>query len=235
MKTKRLLLILIIAMLFSVVWFSQNSNYIGNSSFQNILYMNNSAFGYNSIMAYTLFYIVPFLILLTNFFLTDHPYSIVRAVKRKSYYMKTFYKIFLVSIIFSLTHGLINILYTYIFFDSNLLNEVNFLSISVLNVICLVLFYTSIGILFRAIYDSSNALGVSLFLVYIIVGGSFFVVKLFFPHSLWVPYNDLMIYTNLLEKNWSSFDLIVVYLRQAIVIFILYLIGSSVFLKRDYV
>ena len=218
MKTKRLLLILIIAMLFSVVWFSQNSNYIWNSSFQNILYMNNSAFGYNSIMAYTLFYIVPFLILLTNFFLTDHPYSIVRAIKRKSYYMKTFYKIFLVSIIFSLTQGLINILYTYIFFDSNLLIEVNFLSISVLNVICLVLFYTSIGILFRAIYDSSNALGVSLFLVYIIVGGSFFVVKLFFPDNLWVPYHDLMIYTNLLEKNWSSFDLIVVYLRQAILI-----------------
>lgn len=68
MKIKRLLLILCLLLFLVTLWFNQNHTYLGKNSIASLLYMNNSTFGYSSIFAYTLFYIVPFLMLLSNFF-----------------------------------------------------------------------------------------------------------------------------------------------------------------------
>ncbi|AOA13394.1 WxPxxD family membrane protein [Bacillus subtilis] len=232
MKIKRLLLILCLLLFLVTLWFNQNHTYLGKNSIASLLYMNNSTFGYSSIFAYTLFYIVPFLMLLSNFFHSENPYKVMRMVKRKNYYKSKIMEIGFVSLLFSSIHTVINITCTHIFFSKNLLVEANFLSICLLNMISLVFFYLSVGIMFRLTYDLFNSVALAIFIVYIILDSLYFGVKLLLPNGYWEPFRDLAIFTNMLNRYWSTSNLIIVYIRQIIIVF--YLVGSSIFLNKDY-
>ncbi|NRG38542.1 WxPxxD family membrane protein [Bacillus subtilis] len=234
MKVKRLLLILCLVIFLVTLWFNQNHTYLGKNSIETLLYMNNSAFGYSSIFAYTLFYIVPFLMLLSNFFYPENLYNLIRAVKRQNYYKFKVIEIGSVSLLFSSIHTIINITCTHIFFSINLLEETHFLLISLLNMVSLVFFYISVGIMFRLTYDLCNSMALAIFIVYFILASLYFGVKLLLPNGNWDPFEDLTIFTNMLNRDWSTLNLIIVYIRQVIIVFIFYLVGSSTFLNKDY-
>ncbi|MGD2436094.1 WxPxxD family membrane protein [Bacillus velezensis] len=233
MKIKKVSLVIFLIIFFSIIWFNQNYSYLNDEASETLLYMNNSAFGYSSIMAYTLFYTIPFLITVVNFFHLDTPYSLIRTAKRKYFYNYKMMELGLITFIFSTVHTLVNLFYTYIFFDSTFFGSINFPLICLLNMISLMFYYLSVGIFFRLVYDKSNSIAVSIFSVYLFLNILFFVNKLYFPSTVWEPFKNLMIYTYMLNKQWSFPDTIFVYIRQLILIGFFYLIGSSFFLSKD--
>ncbi|MFE8065316.1 WxPxxD family membrane protein [Priestia megaterium] len=235
MKAKRFIAISSVILFFIVVWFSHNRYYIRFSTLDSLLWMNNSASGYSSIQAYTLIYSIPFLIFLNHIFFPDSLVTIVRSTKRVMAYRKISMQIIIAAFLFSTLHMLVNLLFTSLFMDWDLLKETKFFFACFVNMIALTLFYTSIGIIYRYIYDLNPSSGIAIFLSYLAVGILFFIEKLFIPPGIWEPLKDLVVLPYFLEGKWMTSILTFVYLRQLVIITVCYLVGSSVFLRKDFI
>ncbi|MFC8151424.1 WxPxxD family membrane protein [Bacillus paralicheniformis] len=235
MKTKRIFLIIGLIIFFSIVWIGQNSAYFENKTYETLLYINNGTFGYNSIMAYSLLFPVPYLIFLINFFHSDTSYRVVRFTKRQSFYKSIVVEVLISSLIFSAIHTLINFVYTCFFINSTILEDVNFWLACLLNMMSVMFFYTVIGILFRMIYDRCNLISVSIFITYLLIGSLYSFVKLFLFDGMWTPLKDFTVFADILKKQSSFFYLFNVFVRQIFLVFIFYIVGSSTFLKKDYI
>ncbi|AIM15977.1 MULTISPECIES: WxPxxD family membrane protein [Neobacillus] len=242
MKIKRSIIIIITILFFTIVWFVQNSNQrdipilksTNLSLYDVIVIMNNSAFGYSSIQAYTLFYTVPFIIFLNHFFLPENLINIIRGADRERLYLRRLTKIMIVALIFSFIHSGINLLFTSIFFDYSLLKEMNFIPTCLFNTLGLFLFYTSVGLMYELIKDISNSVGISFFLTILLISGLFFFEKLIMNQT-WGPLKDLVIYNKMLEKKWTVTDLLYTYFRQFLIVGFFYLIGSFVYKRKDFI
>ncbi|MFB1050000.1 WxPxxD family membrane protein [Paraliobacillus sp. JSM ZJ581] len=241
MKIRRLILFIITITFFVIVWFIQGYNHFGLEILKSvnitiydvIVIMNNSAFGYSSIQAYSLFYTIPFIIFLSHFFLPENMLNVIRESKRDKLYFKKIIKITISAMLFSSIHSGVNLLLTNLFFDQNLLREMDFTSASFFNIFGLFLFYTSIGLLFEMMKDLTNSVGISFFLTFALLGGLFFFEKLYLDQS-WGPLKDLVIYNKLLEEVWMAKDLLFLYLRQLLIVIFFCLIGSSIYKRKDF-
>lgn len=241
MKIKRWTLLIITITFFVIVWFIQGSNHfdieilksVNLTVYDVIVIMNNSAFGYSSIQAYSLFYTIPFIIFLNHFFLPENMVNVIRESNRDKLYFKKLIKITISAILFSSIHSGVNLLLSNIFFDQTLLREMHFTSASFFNILGLFLFYTTIGILFEMIRDLTNSVGISFFLTFALIGGLFFIEKLYLTQS-WGPLKDLVIYNKLLEDVWTAKDLLFLYLRQSLIVIFFYLIGSFIYKRKDF-
>lgn len=215
-----------------VLWLIQNSKFISASTLQSLIFMNNSSFGYSSYKAYALFYTIPFIFLFNYFFQFEKTYIVTRK-SREKLYLTFIMNIFIVAFFFSMTHMVVNDLLSFLFMDRNLLIDSKYLTIGILNMIVLVLYFLWIGILYRIIYDISNSQSLSMFITYLIVGSIYFLELLLFPVNVWNPFKDLNVFQSLLENTETMNDVLLSYVRQFVLGLILYLVGSSIYLKKD--
>src|SRR5690606_8693703 len=148
-----------------------------------------------------------------HFFLPENMMNVIRESNRDKLYFKKIIKLTISAMLFSTIHSGVNLLLTSIFFDQTLLREMHFTSASFFNILGLILFYTTVGILFEMIKDLTNSVGISFFLTFALIGALFFFEKLYLPQS-WGPLKDLVIYNKLLEDAWKAKDLLFLYLRQ---------------------
>ncbi|MFG6497018.1 WxPxxD family membrane protein [Fictibacillus sp. UD] len=229
---KRSIVSLAILFLFIVLWFINNSRYMGFSTLESLIYMNNSAFGYNSFKAYALFYTIPFLFFLNFFLPTEKPYTLVR-ISRERHYFKFVGKVFLTALLFTIGHMLINNLLTFLFMDVELLKEVRYFFISFVQMIGLVFYFFWIGILYRIFYDLSNSFGLAIFVTYLLVGVIYSLGLLIVPADIWDPFKDLDIFQSLLENKKTLTDVFLSYIRLFALGVTFYLVGSPLFLKKD--
>jgi hypothetical protein len=242
MKIKRSIIIITTILFFVIVWFVQSSNLRGISILKSanltfydvIVLMNNSAFGYSSIQAYSLFYTIPFIIFLNHFFLPETLINVIRGTNRDRLYLRRLIEIMLVALAFSSIHAGVNLLFTNIFFEHSLLKEMHFTSASFFNIWGLFLYYTTIGLMYELFKDLSNSIGLSFFLTIVVIGGLFFFEKLYMNQT-WAPLKDLVIYNKLLEKKWTGEDLLYTYFRQLLIVVFFYLIGSFVYKRKDFI
>ncbi|MBB3908822.1 WxPxxD family membrane protein [Anoxybacillus rupiensis] len=242
MKIKRSIIIIMITFFFTVVWFLQSSNYrdipalrsANLSLYDVIIIMNNSAFGYSSMQAYTVFYTAPFLIFLNHLFLSENLATIIRGTNREKLYIRRVVKIIIAAFMFAFLHSGVNLLFTAIFFDYSLLKEMNFTSICLFNTVGLFLFYTSVGLIYELIKEISHSISISFFLTIALISGLFFFEKLMMT-QMWGPIKDLAIYNKMLEKEWTIVDLLYIYVRQIFVVIFFYLIGSFVYKRKDFI
>ncbi|MBH0161833.1 WxPxxD family membrane protein [Fictibacillus sp. 26RED30] len=232
MTGKRFIVSFAILLLFIVLWFINNSRYLGFSTLESLIYMNNSAFGYNSFKAYALFYIIPFLFFLNFFLPLEKPYTLVR-LSRERHYFRVVGKVFLIAFMFSLSHMMINNLLTFLFIDVELLKEVRYFFISFVQMIGLVFYFSWIGIMYRIFYDFSNSFGLAIFATYLFVGILYSFGLLLIPENVWDPYKDLNIFQSLLENKKTITDVFLSYIRLFALSVIFYLIGSPLFFKKD--
>lgn len=232
MMLRRLIAFFSIFLFFVVLWFLQSSKFMSISSLQSLIFMNNSAFGYNSFKAYALFYTIPFIFLFNNFFLFEKYYTVIR-LPREKLYVTFIIKIFIISVVFSVTQMLVNDFLSILFLDWKLLKETNYFFISLNQMIALIFYFLWIGILYRIIYDISSSSSIALFTTYFIVGSIYFCGLIIIPTNIWDPFKDLNIFQSLLENKREMMDVLFAYLRQFSIGIVLYLVGSSVFLKKD--
>ncbi|MCR8872003.1 WxPxxD family membrane protein [Peribacillus frigoritolerans] len=233
MKTKIFISIIILFSLFSIVWYGQNIKYTSYPTFNSLLLMNSSAYGYNSLMCFSLFFTVPFLLFLDHTSTPENSFTVTRWLKREKLYNSLFKQLVTSSLLFTCVHAVVNIVFTSVYFDWELLNEVNFFLISFLNMIGLFFFYVWIGLIYRLIYDLSLSLGFSIFITYLIIAILFFMEKLYIPMGIWDPFKDLVIFISFLEHRWTLADIGFVYMRQLVLVFVLYMFGSAMFLRKD--
>ncbi|WP_156185735.1 MULTISPECIES: WxPxxD family membrane protein [Anoxybacillus] len=239
MKVKRSILIIVLWGFFSFVWFLQNKHFIFQSHLQLsftevLLLMNSSAVGYSSIQAYALFYTIPFIICVDHFFFPKSVCYIVRFSKRRHLYVRVFTEIVVVSIIFSFMHSLVNVLCTSYFFSFEKLQEVSFFRIALCNSVLLVLFYTSVGLIYQCLKHLTHQSHVAFFLTLLLVGGWFFIEKLFIVTS-WGPMKDLTIYTQWFEEHWTMKEFLFAYIRHALLVFFLFFMHSFLYERKDFV
>ncbi|MBE2912983.1 WxPxxD family membrane protein [Anoxybacillus flavithermus] len=239
MKAKRAIIVIILWVFFSFVWFIQNRHFVFQShlrlSFvETLLLMNSSAVGYSSIQAYALFYTIPFLVCLDHFFLSKPICFIVRFAKRRHLYVREFIEIVIVASVFSFMHTLVNVLWTSYFFSFEQLQEVNFFSIALCNGVLLSIFYTSVGLIHQCFKHLTRQLNVAFFLTLLLVGFWFFIEKLFIFTS-WGPMKDLTMYTQWLENRWTIIEFLFAYIRQALLVFFLFFMYSFLYERKDFI
>ncbi|WNB92539.1 WxPxxD family membrane protein [Bacillus sp. NEB1478] len=232
MTGKRIISIFGIILFFIIVWFITNSRYIGASTVQSLIIMNNSAFGYNSLKAFTLFYPVPFLFFLNYFFLFEKSYTLIRQPREKLYIQFVF-KILIMALLFSFIQMVINDLLSAIFMDSQLLADNQFFLISLLQMVVLTVYLVWMGIFYRWIYDVSNSSTLAIFVTYLFLGCLYFAGLLLIPANMWDPIKELNIFQPLLEQEKTLSAVWLTVGKQVMLAVMFYLVGSSIFLKKD--
>ncbi|WP_047980204.1 WxPxxD family membrane protein [Ornithinibacillus contaminans] len=232
MLIKRIAICIWCFLFFCVVWLLQGRPYLDLPTQEAIYWLNNTAFGYNSILAYCLFYPIPFFIFLNHLFLIYKPFAIVKWTTRSEFYNKIIKEIVISAFLFSVLQMLVNIFLTSILLDVNILIEENFFVIAFINMVTLIVYFTWIGILYRLFYDWNNSIGLAYFFAFILIGVLYFIGKLLID-GIWYPTNDLVVFQFLLEKKWFISNVTLVYLRQGIICLILYLVASTVFFRKD--
>lgn len=226
-----------------LVWYFQNNTYINVYSSNRVLtlnefkellyYMNSSATGYSSIQNYSLVYLVPFLLLLQQFIGTDLVFNVVRVGRRSSLYKIELLNIILASIIISIAHTMVNVIFSFFYFDSNFVLDANLIYYSIINAFVLIFFYTAIGLIYSLIKTIFLSNGISIIGTLLIVGGTFFISKTVLS-SFWTPLVDLSVLTKLIEEEFTIYSIGWIYLKQIITATILYLIGTIVSSRKDF-
>ncbi|KGX87803.1 WxPxxD family membrane protein [Pontibacillus litoralis] len=226
-----------------VVWYFQNSSYIdvyadkykvSLDKFNELLfYMNGSAFGYSSIQNYSLVYLIPFLLLLQQFMGNDEEFLVIRHANRNKLYNMEFKNILLTSITIAITHSVVNVLGSFIYFNNNLVFDSNIIYYSFIHSFVLMLFYMQIGLIFSLIKIVSFSNSIAMIGTLLIVAGTFFISKILLP-SVWTPLLDLDLLMKLIEKQYTIQSISWIYLKQCVCVAVLYLIGSLSYSRKDY-
>lgn len=227
-----------LSLFFLFYWFLSNSQYYSMPdnlfSSDEILYnMNNSAYGYVSLLAYTTIYLLPFLFFLKKSFVNDSLLFLIRHSNRNRLFIKRFYNLFSISIIFCILHIIINILFSFTFFNINFLIEKNYFISSLFHLLIIISFYIQVGFSFYIIYDLINNLTLSLFITLLIYSGVYFFHKLT-NIVIWPPITDLIVLGNLIDGSLSIVNLLIILLRQSMFVFIFYNLSCTLFNRKDF-
>lgn len=240
MKTKKISALVGVVLFLIFIWNTQTKASLSNPYLKTgdltyddiLLIANNSAFGFSSIQAYSLFYVAPFLILLNSFFSREAKWSITRFKSRQQYFFLRVRQILLTAFLFSLTHSVINLGMSYQHFPSEVLESNHFLEIVSLNTISLFLFYSFVGILYELVKDLVNSSTKSFFIVVFTIGLLFFMEKLLLS-QIWGPLKDLSMYNKMLEGEWGVLDIALIFIRQFFFAAFASSLGLAAFVRKD--
>lgn len=234
MKIKRTLLLLSLFLFFVVVWYLQGIPLIWSPSIKSLIFLNSSASGYNSIIAYSLFYSFPFLFFLNHFFLPNTINSITKCKNRDTAFIMITMQIIYGSAIFSLIHFMVNIILTYFHFGWSIIQESNFLIITFLNIFSILLFYSFLGILNQFIKDKVGYYGIAIFLSFVILGAYFFLDKLSIIGGFWSVFKELGIISYYYYEHWNLSEIFYSFFKLFSLMFAMQLIGSHGFARKDF-
>ncbi len=235
MRTKKVVSVIAMIVFFVFVWFMQNKTLIGSLRFENLVVMNNSAFGYSSLIAYCVFFTVPYIIFFNLMTSTEYSFTIVRHKGRDALFHKTTTKIGLTSFLFSFLHTSINIILTVYFFKLDiLLDNSQFFYGSLINLFGVALYFMVVGFIYKIFYELKNSISLATLITYLSIGLLYFLSKLFIPPNIWTPDKDLIILPMMLVNQLSSIELLLIFVRQMGQIFALYLIASTIYLRKDF-
>ncbi|WP_110928206.1 WxPxxD family membrane protein [Bacillus massiliglaciei] len=233
MKNKRILSLLVLIIFFIVVWYLQGIPLIWSPSIKSLLLMNSSASGYNSIIAYALFYPLPFLFFLNHFFLPNNINLITKHKKRDTAFFIITLQIITASAIFSLIHFMVNIILTFLHYGWSIVHETNFLLICFINIFSILLFYSFLGLFNRFIKDIVRQYGLAIFLSFIIIGAYFFLDKLYIPGNYWSFFKELGVISYYYYEHWTLRDITYSFLKLFSLVIAMQLIGSYCFSRKD--
>lgn len=239
MKIRRGIIVILLFILFFIFGCVSDYPYYNNIVFNNkqiplLEILNNTAYGYTSIMAYSSIYLIPFLLSLNNFFFSESNIYIIRRKNRKNIYLERIKRIILVSLLMCSIHMIINFILMFTFFQLNYLIERNFIFYSILNLIEISMFYILVGVIFYIFLDFTKKFNISLIITNVIFIGLFFLHKVI-GFNFWTPLKDLIVLGQLLDNTITLIDVLIIYIRQSLIIFLSAYIGYGVFNERDFI
>ncbi|EAF6298617.1 hypothetical protein AS070_13620, partial [Listeria monocytogenes] len=98
----------------------------------------------------------------------------------------------------------------------------------------LVLFYLAIGFLFRIIYDLTTSTGQALIFGAFVICIVYLIDWIILEGIYWTPLHNLNFFDLWLQNGSISSDIPFILISNAAVAFILYLISSNTFIKKDF-
>lgn len=238
MKIKRVIITVILSILFILYWYVSNSSYnempkVVKEHSDLITLMNNTAFGYISIMSYCTIYLIPFILSLNNFFLSENSINIIRENSRKQLYIKRIKKINIMSWIICSIHTITNLILIIEFFGLDYIIERNFIFYSILHMIGIVMFYIMVGFVFYILDDLTKKFSSATLITSILFAGLFFYQKIS-KYNFWSPIKDIVILGQLLDNTILIKQVIIIYIRQILIMFLVGYIGYNIMNGRDF-
>lgn len=219
---------------FVFAWYSQANGRYSMGSKEAFYFMNNSAGGYNSIFAYAVFYLIPFLLFVNMIFPRSSLQEIYRKKNRETIYSEKS-RIFLISsVIFCSLLTIVSICLFSIHFGFRFLIEEKFMELSFINGMCLTLFYFFIGMIYTFFDIVTRSDKAALVATFLLVTGGFFLFKLGFQTMLWSPYAEISLFNRYYYGTETIANFVISFFRMAGLSLGAYLLVSVLFKRKDF-
>lgn len=233
---KTITLIVLFSMFLIIFWYIQNSTFLNSKSNYTsnhiLLNLNGSVQGFVSLLAYAVYYALFYLLFMNMRLKKERPAFIVTHITRSKFYRLRTVSILASSGWFAFTISSVNLGLTYLFVGNKTLSDHQFYLIILLNGVAIMFFYGWIGLLEKAIEDYINSFNVAVLLTFVLIGLSYFFLK---NLVLWLPIKDMRVSEALLTHEWNLVDVMFVFLRQMGFVVAIYLLGSTIFNKKDFI
>ncbi|MBT2259803.1 WxPxxD family membrane protein [Priestia megaterium] len=222
--------VLVLLIMFSILWYMQNSIYISHPNDQHILLiMNGSLQGYNSLRVLAILSLI-FLLFMNMLTVKESSSFFIRYKYRLRLFHNRAMNIFCSSIIFVTSFLIVNVVFSLVYIGHDVMLESHFYLITFLNGIAMVLFYFWIGLLTKVLEDWLHSKNISVVIAFIIV-----MLIYFIDLPFWVPFDDMRIYEAMLSGLWTLADILFIYARQFGIVIILYVVGKIIFSDKDFI
>ncbi|MGN7312690.1 WxPxxD family membrane protein [Alkalicoccobacillus gibsonii] len=238
------IIFVLVFILISIAWFTQNNSYIskyydeGHDNLESLIelfyYMNSSASGFSSIQNYSLTFLIPFLLILQQFYKEQTVSKVVRLKNRSKVYLTEVKYILKATIVLSMMHTIINLTGSFLFFNAELVLDSGLVEYSVLNTIGIAFFYFFVGLIYCIVQHFIRSQSISMVITLLLIGGLFYVSKIVIPNH-WTPLKELTILMRLLEGETEVLEVGWIYLKQIIFIIIFYLLGSISSGRKEFI
>ncbi|MBC1936425.1 WxPxxD family membrane protein [Listeria grandensis] len=230
-KTKWVHIILASLLFFSAVWFFQGRHWLIDTDYEKLYELNVSVFGYNSAAAYSLIYILPFLLLLNLLVRHNSAEITTRFDKRSSLYHLFVYQSIQLAVSYAVIQCCVNILWTTLFFDQSLLHQASFYQATLYNAIAFILFYLITAFCFKITETITKSTALSMGITVLLFATSYFIEKIGISMTHWSLYRDV----GVMELLFNGGVVGINYLRLVVIAIITSLLASMLFERKDFI
>lgn len=229
----RISLVLILTVFFMIVWITQSYYLLSNKSFESLIYLNNSASGYNSIVSYSIFYIIPFLIYYSLSNSRNKVVCLIRHKNRIEILLRQNLDILISSLSFVTILSTINIIMSLFFYPKHLVLSADFITISLINGCSAAIFFCIAGNVYLGFRMFINNSGFSIANTFLTFSIMFFFYKLLVGNKFWTFFSDISLYSRYFYEELSIIQLIFSIIRLFCFLIIIIIVNISFFVKRD--
>ena len=231
---KRLTSLLILILFFIIVWYMQGRYLLSNPNLETLIYLNNSASGFNSLMAYAVLYTIPYLLFYRQWFQEESALEMTRYRTREKILKLTGMRMLAVTLIFVLVMLGVHFYMTNLFFEKSVLIEANFVVISMVNSLSLYFFYIIVGLSYVLINTKVRTKTIALFIVFLLFSVEFFAEKQLFSGKFRTLLTEISLFSQYYYQDISLIDLLLKGAFLSLVALVLYSITSLAYSRKDF-
>lgn len=231
---KRLTSLLILILFFIIVWYMQGRYLLSNPNLETLIYLNNSASGFNSLMAYAVLYTIPYLLFYRQWFQEESALEMTRYRTREKILKLTWMRMLAVTLIFVLAMLGVHFYMTNLFFEKSVLIEANFVVISMVNSLSLYFFYIIVGLSYVLINTKVRTKTIALFIVFLLFSVEFFAEKQLFSGKFRTLLTEISLFSQYYYQDISLIDLLLKGAFLSLVALVLYSITSLAYSRKDF-
>ena len=231
---KRLTSLLILILFFIIVWYMQGRYLLSNPNLETLIYLNNSASGFNSLMAYAVLYTIPYLLFYRQWFQEESALEMTRYRTREKILKLTGMRMLAVTLIFVLAMLGVHFYMTNLFFEKSVLIEANFVVISMVNSLSLYFFYIIVGLSYVLINTKVRTKTIALFIVFLLFSVEFFAENQLFSGKFRTLLTEISLFSQYYYQDISLIDLLLKGAFLSLVALVLYSITSLAYSRKDF-
>ena len=231
---KRLTSLLILILFFIIVWYMQGRYLLSNPNLETLIYLNNSASCFNSLMAYAVLYTIPYLLFYRQWFQEESALEMTRYRTREKILKLTGMRMLAVTLIFVLAMLGVHFYMTNLFFEKSVLIEANFVVISMVNSLSLYFFYIIVGLSYVLINTKVRTKTIALFIVFLLFSVEFFAEKQLFSGKFRTLLTEISLFSQYYYQDISLIDLLLKGAFLSLVALVLYSITSLAYSRKDF-
>lgn len=231
---KRIISIIIIIIFFMAVWYTQSRYLLSNASLDTLIYLNNSANGFNSVMAYTVMYTIPYLLFYRQFFQEEAVLMVTRYDNRERFLKRMYGQILLATLIFIFAMLFVHFFMTMLYFEKTVLIDANFLVISVINSLSLYFFYVIVGLFYLLVNTKVKRKTHALLIVFAFFSLHFFIEKLFLVGRFRTILTEISLFSKYYYQDLNLIELLLKSGYLFLISLILYSITTLAYSRKDY-
>ncbi|MDO5411488.1 MAG: WxPxxD family membrane protein [Lachnospiraceae bacterium] len=192
-----------------------------------IIYTNS---GFQSIVEYTLIYIIPYLVFLNYISGRTSIAEFIRMPSRTYHLRHQLRNITISSAVFTFVHEFIAWIGTAVILPVSLLKANRWFEASLFHFLSIFLFYIQVG-LFCKILAQLSVGKIQLLYTFLFYAGMFYLWRLSILD--WTPVKDTALLEGIMTRTLSSFEIVLRFIRELSFIILLYLLNGQLFERSD--